>query len=310
MKKEQIKLKSQMDDLPISVFLIEPECEPKAVVQILHGMCEHKGRYMEFMEYLFLQGFACIIHDHRGHGESVHQKEDLGYFYKHGAKAIVEDVNLVNRYARKRYRGLPIYMIGHSMGSLVARAYLKRNDRVIDGLILSGSPSNNPMSRLGILLAKVASFIQGERTVGHFFNTLVFGKHNGRWRDSKSTNAWICANEEVVKQYDEDELCGFVFTNNGFENLFKLVTWVYEDAHWHVNNKNLPIFFVSGEDDPCMIDKKHFKGAVKHLRNVGYTNVTYQLYKGMRHEILNEANRMRVYKDIVTQLEIWVDRRA
>lgn len=309
MKEERFKLKSHMDDLPLSVILIEPEIEPKGVVQILHDMCEHKERYKEFMNYLALQGFVCIIHDHRGHGESVRSKEDLGYFYKHGAKALIEDTNIVNRYARKRYRGLPIYILGQGMGSLIARAYIKRNDRVIDGLILSGSPSNYTKSKLGIYVAKATSYLAGDRTEGSFFQKAVMGKYNDNIEDVNSENSWICSNEKVVEAYDQDELCGFMFTNNGFENLFKLMTWVYEDGHWHVNNRNLPIWFISGEEDPCLIDKKKYKEAVKHLRQRGYTNVTYQLYKGMRHEILNEEYRMKVYRDIVTQLEIWVDRR-
>lgn len=308
MQIERFCVSSHMDELKLGVIVVKPDKEPKAVLQILHGMCEHKERYLPFMEYLAEHGFASIIHDHRGHGESVKEKGDLGYMYECGAKAIVEDTNQVNRLLRKTFPNVPCFLFGHSMGSLVARSYIKRYDRVLDGAIICGSPSNNKLSRFGSGLAKVSGKIFGDKAKANHITKLMFGHYNDDFENVTSENSWICANEDTVRKYDEDERCGFIFTFNGMENLCKLVTNVYDKNNWQVNRKDMPIWFISGADDPCMGNHKSFEEAVQMLRDVGYTNVTSKLYKGMRHEILNEKDCNKVYRDILTQLEVWVDR--
>lgn len=308
MKQHQFTVKSHMDGLPLSVLLVEPDSTPKAIVQILHGMCENKERYLDFMTYLASQGFVSVIHDHRGHGASVYSKADLGYMYANGAKSIVEDTNQISRMIRKRCPDLPIYLLGHSMGSLVARAYVKQYDRVLDGLIVSGSPSYNPGCKPGLFMAKVGGKILGDKTKGKFIHKLGFAANNAMFPNATSPNAWICSDEAVVKAYDESELCGFIFSLNGFETLFKLMNKVYDKHHWHMNNKKLPIWFISGSEDPCMIKEKDFSKAVQLMKDVGYEDVQYKIYKGMRHEILNEKENQKVYHDIVTKLEVWLNR--
>lgn len=308
MKQYYLTIKSHRDGLPLSVLLVEPDIAPKAIVQILHGMSEHKERYLDFCEYLSKQGFVSVIHDHRGHGKSVYSKNDLGYMYKNGAKSLVEDANQISRMARKRYPELPIFLFGHSMGSLVARAYAKKYDRILDGLILSGSPSYNKASRLGLLMAKVGGKLLGDRTKGRLFHKMAFESFNANIKNPISPNAWICSNEAVVKAYDESDLCGFVFTLNGFENLFKLMIDVYDTHNWRVNNPKLPIWFISGEEDPCMNNQEKFLKAVHLMKDVGYQNVSYNLYKGMRHEILNETDHSKVYQEIAATLEVWLNR--
>ncbi len=305
MKKHHITVKSHMDGLPLSVLLVEPEISPKAIVQILHGMCENKERYEDFMNYLAKQGFVSIIHDHRGHGASVYSKDDLGYMYENGAKALVEDTNQISRFIRKKYPELPIFLMGHSMGSLVARAYIKRYDRVLDGLIVCGSPSNNRACSFAYLIAKISGKILGDKTPARFLQKLTLGNFNSKIHKKSSENSWICNNEDIVKAYDESDLCGFTFSLNGFENLFKLMMTVYDKHHWNMNNSKLPIWFISGSEDPCMTSQKEFLKAVNLMKEVGYRNVKYTIYKGMRHEILNEKDK-KVYHDIVTKLEVWL----
>ncbi|MDO5292385.1 MAG: alpha/beta fold hydrolase [bacterium] len=309
MQIERFSVKSHMDELNIGGILVKPDGEPKAVVQILHGMCEHKERYLTFMEFLAEHGFASIIHDHRGHGESVRHKDDLGFMYENGAKAIVEDANQINRIARKQFPNIPLYMLGHSMGSLVARAYIKKYDRVLDGLIVCGSPSNNKLSGLGIQLSKAGGMILGKKKRAVMISDIMFKHNNDDIENPKSVNSWICATDSVVEEYDNDDLCGFIFTYNGMENLCKLVKTVYEKDNWHMNKPELPIWFISGKEDPCRGSDKKFMEAVEHLKNVGYENVSHKTYKGMRHEILNEADHMKVFTDVVSQLELWQDRR-
>lgn len=305
MQIERFHVPSKMDDLNLSILLVRPDDKPKAVLQILHGMCEHKERYLLFMEYLTNHQIAAIIHDHRGHGESVRQKKDLGYMYRNGTKAIVEDARQIHQMVRKQFSDIPCYIMGHSMGALVARAYLKKYEQEIDGLILCGCPSKYDASRLAMHLAKISGVVFGERARAKRITRMMFAHHNDKFKNVTTANAWICANRSTVEQYNEEEYCGFTFTYNGMYNLCKLMTTVYDKKHWHMNNKKLPIWCISGKEDPFMISNKKFNEAVDSLRQVGYEDVTYKIYKGMRHEILNEYDREIVYQDILAKLNVW-----
>lgn len=310
MKQEYIKLESRIDGHPLDVLMVRPEVTPKAIFQLVHGMSEYKERYLPFMEYLAGMGYVCVIHDHRGHGESVRTKEDYGYFYDNGAVALVEDTNQVSRHIRKEYKDIPFYLLGHSMGSLVVRSYLKKYDRVIDGLIVCGSPSNNPLAKPSIYLAKMNGKLYGDRAKGHWFDKMSFGNFNKNVKDADCAFSWLSENKENVKHYMDSEKCGFVFTMNGFENLFRVMTDVYSKNNWNVTKPELPVLFIAGEEDPCIINPKKFDQAVESVRSRGYNNVSSKLYKGMRHEILNETECKKVYDDIATTLEVWLDRKC
>ena len=149
------KLHSRVDNLELSVLRTEPEGKIRGVIQIVHGMSEHKERYLPFMEYMTGRGFACVIHDHRGHGKSVKASGDLGYMYGGGAHAMVEDIRRVNDFIHRRYAHKKVILLGHSMGSLAVRTYLKKYDRSVDLVILSGSPSKNPALPVGMVLTAV-----------------------------------------------------------------------------------------------------------------------------------------------------------
>ena len=134
---ETFVLESHHDRLLLHGLVVRPEQEPcRGILQVAHGMCEHKERYLPFLQEMADHGYLCIIHDHRGHGESVRQPEDLGYFYPDGGTAIVSDLYQVTRWIREQYPELPLYLFGHSMGSLVVRCYLKRYPDVPDGVRL------------------------------------------------------------------------------------------------------------------------------------------------------------------------------
>lgn len=281
MQEKKVQMISHMDQLPISVAIVKPDCPPKAIIQILHGMTEYKELYFPFMRNLSEYGFLCIIHDHRGHGESIRTEEDYGYFYDYGAKKLVEDTNQVSRFIRNHYRNLPFFMIGHSMGSLIARAYMKQYDRVLDGVILSGNPSYVPRCHLGIHIAKLQRKLYGGRTKGIWLNKMTFGE-----------------------QKEEK----FILTVNGFEELYKLMASVYSKNQWHASNNKLPIWFISGEQDYYMGEEKKLQDAIDQLRKLGYENVTYKIYKGMAHELIRDKQGNKVISDIVSRLEIWLDR--
>ncbi|MGN1211023.1 MAG: alpha/beta fold hydrolase [Candidatus Cryptobacteroides sp.] len=299
-------LESAEDGLAISVAAASPS-SPKAVLQLVHGMCEHKERYYPIIEYLVSRGFACVIHDHRGHGSSVRSQDDLGYFYEGGWRAAVEDVFLVTRWAKEEYPGLPLFLFGHSMGSLVVRTYTKTHDGEISGLIVCGSPSNNPAAGAGKALARLIGVFGGDHCRPGLIQKIAFGSFNSAFPDAKSPNSWVCSDENIVTEYDADPLCNYRFTANGFVNLFSLVQQTYSPKGWKVSNPGLAIHFIAGADDPCITSPARFREAVDFMRGVGYSNVTSHLYPGLRHEIHNEKTKADVWKDIADTIDSWMN---
>ena len=300
------RILSNYDDLELSILVSLPKSvETKAIVQIEHGMAEHKERYIPFMEFLSGLGFVCVCHDHRGHGKSVKSAEDLGYIYSGGYEAMIDDSRLVLNNVMRMFPNTKSILLGHSMGSFVARGLVKRDDSNIDGLILTGSPSYNPAIGLVRALSSLVSKIGGERYRSDLLNWFVFGIYSMKIKDSSSKYSWICTDIDVVKRYEEDDLCGFVFTANGFVNLFSLMMDVYNAQNWKMANPVMPVRFFSGENDPCHEGKKSFHRSVDFMRRVGYRNVRSKLYPGMRHEILNEKDREVVWNDIAESLEMF-----
>lgn len=296
---ETLKLNSFYDGVELSVAVLEPEGAPKGIFQISHGMAEHKERYFPFMEYLAGNGYVCVIHDHRGHGASVKSPEDLGYMGKGGAEALVEDLLLVQDWAHSRYPDMPITLFGHSMGSMVVRAFTRKYDDRISRLIVCGCPSDNPAKGMGAALSWIIGVLRGWHHRPALVNSISFGAYNKPF-ESEGENAWLSANKDNVKEYIADPLCGFCFTANGFFNLMRIMQMCYSADGWQMKNPSMPVLFVSGADDPCRIDDKAFGKAVQFLRERGYHNVDSKLYKGLRHEILFETDAKDiVWKDLI-----------
>jgi alpha-beta hydrolase superfamily lysophospholipase len=297
-------LQSRRDSLQISCLATYPSegIEPKGIVQFAHGMCEHKERYLPFMEFLSSNGYICVINDHRGHGESVLCSEDLGYFYTGGYEALVDDLLLVNQEMKKLHPGLPCHLFGHSMGSLAVRSYTKRYDDTIDSLIVCGSPSANPAAGAGKLLTRLIAAIKGDRHRPAIIQKMAFDGYNKKF-STEGPNAWLSTEKENVRIYNESPLCGYTFTANGFIGLFNLMQDTYSDKGWKVSKPALPIHFIAGSEDPCIVSLKDFDKAVSHMKSHGYTKVTSKAYEGLRHEILNETGKQAIWDDVLQHLE-------
>ncbi len=304
MKTEETVIRSSYDDLDISVLICWPESSPKAVIQIVHGMCEHKERYVPFMEFLCSNGYASIIHDHRGHGASVKSPDDLGYMYTGGWKGVTDDVRAVNRFAAEMFHGRRIILFGHSMGSLAVRCFTKRHDGLIDGLMVCGSPSRNPAAGAGKMLARLTAAVKGDRHRPGLIQKIAFESFNSRF-ESEGHNAWLSTDRENVEKYNSNPLCTYQFTCNGFIGLFDLMQDTYSAEGWAVSNPELPVHFIAGADDPCITSLKDFNEAVGHMKAVGYRNVTSRTYEGMRHEILNETRKEEVWQDALGVFDSW-----
>lgn len=295
--------RSEADGLRISELSICPEELPyKGVLQIVHGMSENKERYEPFMEYMAALGYVTVIHDHRGHGQSVRSGDDLGYMYGGGADAMLADIRTVNRDIREKFPDLPLILMGHSMGSLAVRAFAAEHDDCMDMLIICGSPSNQKARVIGNIIANVEGHILGMRHKSRILEFLAFGSFSLKFRGEGNKNAWICSDPEVYEVYSDSELCGFTFTDDAYLALFQLMKRAYDVKHWKCTNPDLPVLFISGAEDPCLGNVRKFADAVQNMRCVGYRDVKGKLYRGMRHEILNEKNKEKVYHDISVYL--------
>ena len=305
-KLEYLTINSAADGLPLSVCMAAPEDgEVRALVQLAHGMAEHKERYYPFMTFLADHGFAAVINDHRGHGASVRSKADLGYFYDGGATALVDDLHQLTLWFKVRYPGRKLFLFGHSMGSLAVRAYRRRYEGDIDGLVVCGSPGQNPATGMGLALNRLLTLFKGKRGMSPLFAQMTTGGYARAFPDPDTPNAWLSTNRDNVQAYDADPLCGFPFTLNGYKALLELLRDAYTPAP--ARKPDLPVHFLSGADDPCAPDQKGFEAAVECMRRDGYRSVTAKLYPGMRHELLNHAERQIVYEDLLALFEAWSD---
>lgn len=302
MKKENFTLVSNFDSLVLSGLLVTPAKEPKGVVQLVHGMSEYKERYLPFMEFLADKGFASVITDHRGHGKSITEDHPLGYFGKDGEKAILSDTHQVTAWMKERFPGKPFTLFGHSMGSMIVRCYLQNWDNELDSLIVSGEVSKNPIGGIGHFLAKVIAFFKGQKATSPFFISLSTGPYSKAYPSDETPNLWLNTDREKVREYDNDPLCGFPFTMNGYVALTGLLNDTFKARLYKVQKPGLPIHFISGDGDPCRVDDTAFADACRFLEEVGYQNVTGHLFKNMRHEVLNEPEHQLVYDEILEHL--------
>ena len=302
---------SGTDNLPVCVLRIEPEnpSDVRGIVQLIHGKNEHKGRYKAFMRFLASNGYLTIINDHRGHGESVIEPDDRGYFYQGGTAALVEDLHEitldVKKYAAEKCGrdDLPLTLLGHSMGSLAARCYIRQYDADISKLYLTGSPSRSDKIRQGLQVIKLLKKLEGKRARSLLAKKLIMGvSYERKYRHEGLKNAWTNSEREAVIEHNNDPLCRFNFTLNGYEEMLKMAMLAYT-GDYTPQNPDMPVRFFSGEDDPCALSRQKFVEAMRLMKSIGYSDVRCLLYKGMRHDILHEKNKMRVYRDILRFLE-------
>jgi alpha-beta hydrolase superfamily lysophospholipase len=293
-KFEDFKIKSSQDKVNIGVTLYVPKCEIKGIFQISHGMMEHRKRYLEFMDYLGSNGYISIIHDHIGHGESVKCKEDYGYFYDNGAINLVEDLHQITLYIKQKYKNYPCFLFGFSMGSLIARAYLKKYDYELDGLILCGSPIEIKCMPFVKKLCKIIEKAKGDHYRSILLHKIIRGIDNNMLTNSK----------KELNEFMNDDKCGFIFTINGFDNLCTLILNVYNRKSWIKTNLGLPIFSIAGEDDLIVVNKRRFKKLTNFMKGIGYKRISSKIYLKKYHDLLHEVNKLQVYSDILN----WVNK--
>lgn len=275
------------DGLKLSVAYFEAAC-PKALVQIIHGSVEHKERYFDFCHFLVNHGFSVIISDNRGHGASIDSAYPLGYM--DSWQKIVADQYLITQYAKSLHPKLPFYLFGHSLGSVFARCYLEKHDNEIEKLVLSGTVYYNPLTPIGILLAKFIIWLSGGKSYNILLRKLAMNGEDIEWVSSSKTNLAI---------YKSDPLCGYPYPNQSILTIFQATRELRLTHHYQCFNPALPIMSVSGKEDPVTGGKRGLNSTFKLLHRIGYHNFTNTVYEGMRHEVLNEDEHEIVYQDIL-----------
>lgn len=299
---------SGLSDIYARAFIDETVKQPKAVIQICHGMAEHSDRYIPFIEHLTSAGYVVFIHDHLGHGKSIANEEELGFFgNKFGWHDLVNDAKLLTDFAKANYESLPYIIFGHSMGSFVARSYIEKYGANVDAAILCGTSGANPAAGLGAIAASIVGKKNGSHYRSNLLQRLAFGKYNQRIKTPRTEFDWLTRDEVIVDQYIEDPLCGFVFTSAGFHDLFKLLQSVSKHE-WYQNIPFvLPILLISGLEDPVGEYGKGVRQVYNDLKKTGHNEVTMKLYENDRHELLNELDKAQVFSDITTWINEILD---
>lgn len=278
--------------------------EIKGIIQISHGMCEYIERYEHFAYYLTDNGYIVCGNDHLGHGGSVKSNDDLGYFSpKDGWSHLVNDVHRFTLIMKKKYPSLPIFLIGHSMGSFIARLYISRFPSILRGAVFMGTGDDRALSEIGVRAARSVVALKGERHRSDKLNSLVFGLYNDRIPDRQTIYDWLTHDKEVVKKYVDDEKSNFVFTAMGFVDLTTLLRRVSSEKWVQKVPKNLPVLFAAGTADPVGSYGKGVLNVYENLIEAG-CNADIKLYPGARHELINETIKKIVFDDILT----WIGR--
>ncbi len=284
---------------------IDEETLPKAVLVIAHGMSEHSARYDHFASFLAQNGYAVYMNDHAGHGRSAEAGGHGHFADKNGWENVVGDLNSLMDEAAENHPGLPLFLMGHSMGSFLSRSFLTRYGKRLSGCVLCGTMGKNSGVGPGKLLASLQCRVKGPRSRGKLIDNLAFGSYNKRIENPVNKFAWLSENEENCRAYDADPLCGFEFTAAGYRDLFTGIQEISSPRWAAAVPKELPIYLVAGEEDPVGNYGVGPRQVADALQAAGVKSVKLTLYPHMRHEILNETGKDQPWNDILS----WLDAR-
>ncbi len=275
-----------------------PATAPKAIIQIVHGMAEHIARYERMAKALNEAGFLVCGRNHRGHGPEA---KLLGYFAdEQGWDAILNDAHEVSLDIKKQYPGVPFILLGHSMGSFLAREYALRYGKELDGLILSGTGFYpKALCASGRMLAKLAP----KKKPANLVNNIAFAGNNKPFAPGRTGFEWLSRDEKEVDKYVADPLCGFCFTGSAFSDFFGGLLALTDESRLSSMPKDLPVYFMSGDRDPVGQMGEGVRQVAEQFKKAGMRDITVKLYPDARHELFNELNRDEVTADLIQWLE-------
>ncbi|WP_164507021.1 alpha/beta fold hydrolase [Agrilactobacillus yilanensis] len=276
----------------IQALIWEPQDTPVGILQINYGMAEYAKRYQDVAQFFTAQGFIVACHDHLGHGQTVRSVKEFGYFGPEGKQALVEDSHLWTMALQQAYPKLPLYLLGHSMGSLITEQYLQKYWYDTNGTILMGTVYQPKILPALMPEIRLRAKLQGKRP-DYLLNALAFGPYNLKF-DHREFFSWLSSDPAAVARYKADPLLGFTFTTNGFETLFELVL-AQETNQWTQNlPAAYPILVTSGAQDPVGDFGRQPAKLVAALQNKGLEKVTKKEWPALRHEPLFEVDTAAV----------------
>ncbi len=277
---------------------------PRAMVQIVHGVAEYAARYGHFAHWLTDRGFAVCGEDHLGHGKTVDDGK-YGYFgKKDGWTLVTADVRQLRVMMGKQFPGVPYFLLGHSMGSFLARTYLCMFPGTVDGCILSGTGQEKPaLVAAGKAVASAICTVKGPETVSPLIDKLSLGAYNEQFKPNRTTADWICRDEAVVDTYLKDPFCTFKPTAGMFRDMMEGLQYISSEKALSQMDPRTPVYLFSGDRDPVGSNGEGVKKVYGFFKAHGTTDLTMKLYPGGRHEMLNEINKGEVYADVLAWLE-------
>lgn len=280
----------------------------KAILLIAHGMAEHGARYAPLASFLNGHAMAVYAIDHRGHGRSAANADHIGHFTIHpednGWEKVIADLHTVIKQIKALHPGIPIILLGHSMGSFISLGYVIRHGDSINGLILSGSNLNSiALCHTARIIAKMEMLRQGILGKSNLIYNLSFSSFNKRFQPSRTDFDWLSRDPAQVDLYINDEKCGFKLGNKSWFDLLAGLIEISQPTNLARIPNNLPIYIFGGDQDPVGGFGKGLNQLKEALKTAGIKEIKFKLYANGRHEMLNDTNRDEVYQDIIQWLE-------
>lgn len=290
------------DETPLYIHLWACEA-PKAMLLLSHGMAEHAGRYARLGEALNAAGYLLCALDQRGHGRSA-ERGELGHYADCGGwDKVVGDLLTLNHHLHERHPDLPLFLLGHSMGSYIATAYLQRHSDSVQGAVLSGS-NYQPAAlyRVARQIARFERWRQGPLGQSALIEWLSFGAFNQAFKPNRTAFDWLSRDEREVDKYVSDPLCGFRCSNQLWIDLLGGLEDITPTQHLARIGKDLPLLIVGGERDPVSQGRR-LRDLAAAMTRAGVRDVQMQIYPEARHEVFNETNRDEVTRNLIAWLD-------
>jgi|CZCB01.1.fsa_nt_gi alpha-beta hydrolase superfamily lysophospholipase len=295
---KQIKMDT-FDKQKISVNIWDNVENIKGGILISHGMAEHPDRYDDFALFLNKLGYVVVADDHRGHRFSA--AGEKGQVSGNSFVQTIKDMDMLIDYIKNTYN-TEVVLIGHSYGSFLSQAYMEKYSNKLKGVILSGTAyMKSALVASGLAIASIQNAIFGPDKPGKLIDKMSFGAYNKPFESQGQKFAWLSRDKEQVDKYEKDEYCGYVMSLGFYKSFFKGIMSMYGEDALNINKK-LPILIAVGSDDPVSQQAKLAAKLYDFYKGLGL-NVSYKVYEGARHEILNEINREEVYNDFKEFIE-------
>lgn len=293
------------DGATLFVHRFLPEGPPRAIVHIAHGMAEHGARYARLAESLAAAGYAVYADDHRGHGKTAKSDTDLGFVAASGGwERVVADIGLLIAEEKRQHPGLPVVLMGHSMGSFLAQAFVLDHAADVSALVLSAS-NGKPglLAQVGRLIARLERLRLGDRGKSKLINSLSFGAFNKQFAPNRTAFDWLSRDNAEVDKYVADPYCGFDCSISLWIDVLDGSARIADPAKQARLPHGLPIYVFAGSRDPVGENQKGAERLVAAYKAAGLENVSSRFYPDGRHETINETNRDEVTRDLVAWLD-------